>query len=115
MPGGALIEPWRMRGPRRFYSSGSRRDFYGLSMRQLRHARLHRQLLGMQVRLIRAADDDDESVHHLRRTLRFIDAYLDAYFERVAPAGQFGSTFRRNCALTDVLDYCGEDYRLRRR
>lgn len=112
----SLKSPLKKRRLREFYSSGINRDFNALSVKTLQESTDVEALIGAQIDSL-ASKEDDEFVFDasLCEIMSSMVTYARTYYEQEIPPALFVSTLRKNCALVNVLDYCGEDFRFRRR
>lgn len=112
----SLKNPLKKRRLREHYSSGIDRDFNGLSVKSLQECADVEALIGAQIDSLASKEDDEfEFDASLCEITSSMVTYARAFYQKEIPPALFVSTVRKNCALVNVFDYCGEDYRFRRR
>ncbi len=114
-PLGGLYRPLELRGFRNRYSSEISRDFNAISVRSRMQGDVHIRILLQQLQAVRAESDGDIAQIRLRALRLSIITHMRAYYRRVMPPALFASNIRRNCELAQILDYCGTEFRFRRR
>ncbi len=107
--------PLQRKGYSNRYSSENARQFNRISVRERMARDVHVQVLLQQLKNARDETDDEFAQIRLRAVRRSIFAHMNAFYRKVMPAALFASTVRRNLQLDQIVDFCGDSFRFRRR